>query len=203
MEISELIERYGTPYSEELGIRLGRCDAESIFKWFLASLLFGARISEAIAAKTYRKFVEAGVTSAAKVLEKGYWGLVELLDAGGYVRYDFKTADKLLGVCANLYSLYRGDMNELHSRAKDSTDLERRIKSLGKGIGDVTLSIFLREMRWCWGKAKPRATPLERAAMKKLGIKDVEKFAEERGVDIVRLETALVRLGKELRRRKT
>lgn len=202
MEIRELIEKYGTPYSEQLGIRLRKCDAESIFKWFLASLLFGARINEAIAAKTYRKFEEAGVTSATKVLEKGYWEIVEILDAGGYARYDFKTAEKLLEVCANLYGLYKGDLNKLHSRAKDSADLEMRIKSLGKGIGDVTVSIFLREMRRCWKNAKTQPTPLGAIALKELGIKDIEKFSEDKGVDVVRLETALVRLGKKLRRKK-
>jgi hypothetical protein len=41
-------------YSEELGISLWENDDGEIFKWFLASLLFGARISETIAEKTYK-----------------------------------------------------------------------------------------------------------------------------------------------------
>jgi hypothetical protein len=36
-------------YSEELGIDLGKNDEGELFKWFLASILFGARISETIA----------------------------------------------------------------------------------------------------------------------------------------------------------
>ena len=35
----------------------------------------------------------------------------------------------------------------------DGKDLEKRIKSLAKGIGDVTAGIFLREMRGIWEKS--------------------------------------------------
>jgi len=41
-------------YSEELGINLKSRKSEKIFKWFLASILYGARISETIAKNTYR-----------------------------------------------------------------------------------------------------------------------------------------------------
>jgi hypothetical protein len=43
-------------YSEELGIELGKRSDAEYFKWFLASLLFGARISETTAKSTYRTF---------------------------------------------------------------------------------------------------------------------------------------------------
>lgn len=36
-------------YSEELGIDLKKNNDDELFKWFLASILFGARISETIA----------------------------------------------------------------------------------------------------------------------------------------------------------
>ena len=45
-----------TLYSEELGIALGKGTDTELFKWFLASILFGARISETIAENTYKAF---------------------------------------------------------------------------------------------------------------------------------------------------
>ena len=48
-----LLKRFGQTYSEELGINLKAGKSSEIFKWFLASILFGARISEAIAKNTY------------------------------------------------------------------------------------------------------------------------------------------------------
>lgn len=200
MNIEQVIKKYGTPYSEELGIDLKSCKQEEIAKWFLASILFAARISESIAKNTYKEFEKRGIVTAARISGTSWDDLVATLDAGGYVRYDFKTADKLLEVFGNLVKYYGGDLNRLHGKAKDSADLEEKLKNLGKGIGDVTVAIFLREMRYCWKKADPKPTPLVSIAMKHLGIKDLKKFAREKGVDIVRLETALVRLGRERRR---
>jgi len=47
----------------------------------------------------------------------------------------------------NLIANYEGNLSLLHDQASSSSDLEKRLKELGKGIGDVTVSIFLRELR--------------------------------------------------------
>jgi len=67
MNIQQLIKKYGTPYSEELGIDIKSCSPKEIVKWFLASILFAARISENIAKDTYREFEKRGITTAAKI----------------------------------------------------------------------------------------------------------------------------------------
>jgi hypothetical protein len=59
-------------YSEELGINLAKCNDAACFRWFLASLLFGARISETIAKNTYRSFVRQGLTSPRRIVEAGW-----------------------------------------------------------------------------------------------------------------------------------
>lgn len=55
-------------YSEELGIDLARGTDAAYFRWFLASLLFGARISETTAKKTFRTFMRHGLTTPAKIV---------------------------------------------------------------------------------------------------------------------------------------
>jgi hypothetical protein len=199
--LKELVNELGKPYSEELGIDLRSRKPEEICKWYLASILFAARINETIAKNTYREFEKRGVLSPKNIVETGWDGLVEILDAGGYVRYDFKTADKLLEVFGNLQRLYEGDLNRLHEAAQNPEDLEAKLR-LGKGIGEVTVSIFLREMRPCWEKARPKPTPLVLDAMEHLGISSLEETAGKTGLDIVRLETALFRFGKRIRRLK-
>ncbi len=202
MDIRQLIQNYGTLYSAELGIDLKSCSSKEIVKWFLASILFAARISEEIAKNTYMNFEKAGITTAEKILNAGGDELVAILDAGGYVRYDFKTADKLLEVFGHLQQEFGGDLNKLHEKAKDPADLEEGLKKLGKGIGDVTVAIFLGEMRRCWVKADPKPTYRVLEAMKKLGITDLKDFSCRNSIDLVQLETALVRLGRELSRKK-
>jgi len=110
-----------------------------------------------------------GVLTPDRILSTGWDGLVAILDAGGYVRYDYKTATKLLEVCAALLRDYGGSLDTLHDAAADPSDLENRLKALGKGIGDTTVAIFLRELRGVWNKAQPPLSPLALDAAKSLG----------------------------------
>ncbi len=195
MNLKDFVKEYGIPYSEMLGIRLNT--NEGVLKWFLAAVLYSKPICESSATKTYKIFEEHKITTAEKILQTGWDGLVAILDEGGYTRYDFSTADKLLEVFGSLERDYGGSLNRLHDESKDWKDLDTRLKSLGKGIGEITVSIFLRDMRRKWRKVKPKPSPLVHLAMKKFGIKDLEKFSKEKDIDIVRLETAMLRLAKD------
>jgi hypothetical protein len=201
MRLGTFVRRYGQPFSEMLGIDLKSRRTEEIAKWFLASMLYSKPIRESSATNTYRVFEAEGVLSPSRIVETGWEGLVSLLDQGGYTRYDFSTATKLLETFGNLGKWYGNDLNRLYAAARDSDDLERRLTSLGKGIGPTTVSIFLREMRQAWPKADPEPSPLVRLAMNELGIRDMKQLAKKRNLDLVMLETALLRLGKNFIRR--
>jgi len=206
--IERLMSTFGGRFSRELGINLSKGESQEIFKWFLASKLFGARIGTNIAIRTYREFERCGVLSPDRIIKTGWDGLVRILDDGGYVRYDFSTATKLLEIMNDLKEKYSGDLNRLHQMAKDERGLEELLKGLGKGIGDVTVNIFLRELRSIWVKARPELSPLARLAAKNLGLvrpgDDPLKALEEvwslnkvPGKGFSDFEAALVRLGKD------
>jgi hypothetical protein len=202
VHLRTFVEKYGQPYSELLGIDLRSGRNAEVVKWFLASILYSKPIRENSATKTYRCFEEKRVVTADAILQTGWDGLVSLLDAGGYTRYDFSTADKLLDVFGNLKRHYRGNLNLLHQQSKDGKDLEARLRALGKGIGDTTVSIFLRDMRHVWSKADPKPTPLVRIAMRKLKVKDLMAFARAKRIDLVCLETAMLRFAKDFVKKK-
>ena len=172
-----------TTYSQELGLHLLK--VEDRFKWFLASMLFAKRISARIAMATFREFENAGLTSPEAILAAGWDRLVEILDAGGYVRYDFSTASTLLEAVDKLLNMY-GSLEELHARATDSRDLENKLQQL-KGVGPVAVSIFLRELRSIWPKASPRPSPFSLAVAQKLGVAASD-------LQLPGLESALVRV---------
>jgi len=151
--VEKLVQKFGEKYSKLLGIRIENGSEEEVFKWFLASILFGAPIMEKSAIKTYKYFEKYNVLTPEKIIETGWDGLVSILDEGTYTRYDFKTATKLLEVVRNLQANYNGSLKLLHDKASNPLDLEKRIMELGKGIGNTTVSIFLRELRGIWPKA--------------------------------------------------
>lgn len=212
---ARLVQTLGGKFSRELGIHLTARKPSEIFRWFLASVFFGARISQTIAIRTFREFEKEGLVSPRKIVDRGWDGLTMVLDRGGYVRYDFKTATKLLDVSRALLEKYGGDLNTLHAMASDTRDLERRLKALGKGIGDVTVNIFLRELRGIWRKAEPLPSELVLTAAKNLRLipkapEDQrhslealkEKWRDEgnRPRGFADFEAALVRWGLALRR---
>ena len=167
---------------------------KEIFKWFLASILLGKRISETIAKNTYKEFEKEGLLTPDKILKAGWNELVRVLDNGGYVRYDFSTASKLLEITKNLKKKY-GTLQNLHKKAKDSKDLEKRLSEF-KGIGPVTVNIFLRELRCVWKKANPEVIDFVKSTAKKLNI-DLDKL-NKKTWKFVRLESALVRMRKRI-----
>ena len=155
-------------YSEELGLDLTQ--PEDRFKWFIASILFAKRISAGIAKSTFRKFIEANLTSPKAIVDAGWDHLVQVLDAGGYVRYDFSTASNLLAICTKLLNQY-GDIDAIHEYARDGDDLERRLLEF-KGVGPTAVNIFLRELRGVWEKANPSISQFSIEVAKRLALSD-------------------------------
>ena len=181
----ETLCSYFPLYSEDLGIDLTKPSGR--FKWFLASILFGARISEKIAMKTYKTFEKYGILSPEKILDAGWDELVRILDEGGYVRYDFSTATKLLNIMKELKEKY-GSLEKLYAQSKDTPDLVAKLKEF-KGIGDVTAQIFLRELRVVWDMDIPVSVKAREMA-ETLNI----NLEEYDGEELTRIEDALVKL---------
>ena len=127
------------------------------FRWFLASLLFGARISETTAKNTYRSFIRHGLTNPQKILEAGWDFLVyPVMREGGYVRYDGRKSTQVLRDCEMLIADYGGRLSRLHDAARDARDVEERLLAF-YGVGPVTMNIFLRELRPFWAKSGSRS----------------------------------------------
>lgn len=171
-------------YSDELGLDLTK--PEGRFKWFLASVLFAKKISAETAKETYQYFEQEELTSPDAILHAGWDRIVEVLDSGGYTRYDFSTARKLLGLAKTLKEKY-GSLEQLHTESSTPSDLENRLQEF-KGVGPVGVNIFLRELRGIWEKAKPTPSPMAVLTAQRIGL-DLE--------DVERYESQLVRLNLE------
>lgn len=190
-----LLEALGGRFSTEMGIDLDGGD-EQIERWLLASTLFGARISASTAVRTYRELAGAGITTPAEVRGRSWNQLVEVLDRGGYARYDFQTATRLQKLA-----------EALRGRGVDSL----RDGSLGEtranldalpGWGPVTVSLFLRELRGVWPEVDPPLDKRAADAAQHLGLlagdadalEMLRSLAGRADVDLRDLEAGLVRL---------
>lgn len=199
---ARLASRMGGRYSLELGIDVDS-GAEEVERWFLASTLFGSRISSSIAESTYRVFGRAGVERIAQARHMSWDLLVELLDRGGYARYDFRMASRLIELSDVLHERYGGRVAELGRRFPSYETLRGALDEL-PGWGPVTVNLFLRELRGVWRGAEPPLGDRARWAARHLdllGAVDEENeleslrlLASGARLDARDLESALVRL---------
>lgn len=174
-------------YSKELGLNLR--EPEDRQKWFLASILFAKRISSSIAIKTFKRFQEENLTAPRAILEAGWDKIVQVLDSGGYVRYDFSTASNLLYISKMLLEKY-GDLERIHAKAKSPRNLEELLMEF-RGVGPVAVNIFLRELRGIWENADPKPSKLSMEVADRLKIKHIED-----------IESQLVRINLEFCKRR-
>ena len=183
MSVKEALSKLQS-YSVELNLDLSK--PEDRFKWFLASVFFAKRISTQTAKETYRYFEQEDLTSPDAILEAGWDQLVQVLDQGGYTRYDFSTATNLLAIAKTLKEKY-GDLENINAVAKSPEDLEKRLQEF-RGVGPVGVNIFLRELRGIWQNAQPKPSLLAVSKARQIGLSQG---------DIVRFESQLVRLNLE------
>ncbi len=183
-------------YSEELGIALRRRADSEYFKWFLASLLFGARISEKIAKNTYLAFEHHDLVAPQQILEAGWDYLVNpIMREGGYVRYDGRKSAQILRASQKLLAEYEGRLSLLHRGSRNPRDLEERLLAFW-GVGPVTVNVFLRELRPWWRHADPEPLPIVKRIAQRL---DVHLEAYERKTLVFgRVEAGLIRMRHQL-----
>jgi hypothetical protein len=198
----QIVTALGGRYSTELGIDVDR-GADQVERWFLAATLFGARISAAIAGRTYLVLERAGITRIGRARDASWDDLVALLDEGGYARYDFRTATRLQALATAIDSRYGGDVAAIGRTLPDYEPLRAALDGL-PGWGPVTVGLFLRELRGVWpGAAPPLDDRAARAArhlhLTRTGaaapiLAAVAHLARDARIDIRDLESGLVRV---------
>jgi endonuclease III len=138
------MEKQKSVGSKDLNIDLPSRKESEVFRWFLACLLFGKPIQQEVAKRTYFVFLEEGLDNPDAIIKAGWDKLVEVLDKGHYVRFDYSTATKLLDDCKALKEKY-GNLSNLIAQSKNQADLAKRLEEF-KGVGPVTVRIFLRDL---------------------------------------------------------
>lgn len=133
--------------ARELGLDQGLASADerALFKWLVASLLFGKPIQRRIAEQAYRVIVEQQQRDTPSRLGGcSKAELVRMLGQARYVRYDFSTAERLLKLCERLHREYDGKVRHIREQSADRHEFEQRLEAFD-GIGPKTVEIFMRD----------------------------------------------------------
>ncbi len=200
--VTILLERHGRAHSEELGIKIGRNTPSALFRWLMASLLLSARIRADVAIRAARALSDQGWTTAARMAKSTWEQRTRVLNEAGYARYDESTSRMLEDTTHMLLEHYRGDLRKLREAAGRDPAAERTLLKEFKGIGDVGVDIFFREVQTAWGELRPFADAKALGAARRVGLRDdaAALAALVNQEDLPRLLAALVRadLAKDL-----
>ncbi|WP_144763150.1 DNA methylase [Curtobacterium sp. 9128] len=131
-------------HAADIGIDLSDGKPQQLYRWFLASMLFGRPIRQEQAAQTYRVLIDHGFTSPGRFGGVGHERLRKVLDEGGYGRFDHQMTDALHETMHTL-DADEGSVSHLVKSAGSRSELRERLGSL-KGVGPKTIEIFLRDV---------------------------------------------------------
>jgi hypothetical protein len=191
-----LLEHHGRTFAEELRIDVAKGTPSPLFRLLCAATLMSARIGSGIAVEAAHSLAKRGWRSPKKLAESTWEQRVEALNEAGYTRYQERTATMLGDLNDRLVECYGGDLRRLREEAGRDAGAERRLLKQFKGLGDVGIDIFFREVQVAWDELFPFADQraLDAAGRLKLP-KDPGKLVDLVGEkSYPRLVAALVRV---------
>src|ERR1700735_5518106 len=152
--VKELLDRYGSSYAEEAGIRLADRPGP-LYQLLVLATLLSARISADIAVAAARELFAAGYRSPKAMSETSWQSRVDALGRGHYRRYVERTATMLGDGADLLTSRWHGDLRRLRDEADGEARGIAALLTEFPGMGPTGASIFLREIQEVWPGVAP------------------------------------------------
>ncbi|MCX5416231.1 endonuclease [Streptomyces sp. NBC_00059] len=189
-----LLEKHGTTYAAEAGIRL-RDTPQPLYQLLVLSDLLSARIRANVAVASARALFSHRLRTPRRMADATWQERVDALGEGGYRRYDERTATQLGDGARLLLDAYGGDLRRMRGEADGDLDALRAGLRSFPGIGPAGSDIFLREVQTVWPETAPYLDAKALQGARRLGLPgDAGKLARlADGRDPAVLAAALVR----------
>ncbi len=168
--VRDLLGRLGKTYSAEVGFDPTTNRPAPLFKLLALALLLSARIPASASTRAMRALLDEGWTTPEKMARSTWEQRTRVLNRSGYARYDESTSRMLGATTELLLERWNGDLRRLRDDADRTPAGERSRLSEFKGIGDVGVSIFFREVQPAWTELMPYVDERAARAATSLGL---------------------------------
>lgn len=191
-----LLDRAGTTYAEQAGIRLRNTPAP-LYRLLVLAVLLSTRIRADIAVDAARALADAGMGTPEKMRAASWQQRVDALGRASYKRYDESTATALGDGAELLRREYRDDLRALRDRAGGDPARIREALTAFPRLGPVGADIFCREVQDVWPSLRPAIDGKALDGARRLGLPDdpVELARLAPGTQLAPVAAALVRAG--------
>ncbi|MGY0489551.1 endonuclease [Streptomyces sp. WG-D5] len=164
-----LLDREGTTYAAEAGIRL-KNTPQPLYRTLVLASLLSARVRASIAVTTSRALYDAGLRTPRAMADATWQQRVDALGEGGYRRYDERTATQLGDGARLLLDNWGGDLRRMRERADGDVGTLRSLLREAPGLGPTGADIFLREVQDVWPEYAPFLDTKTLQGAKRLGL---------------------------------
>ncbi|MDF9715810.1 endonuclease [Nocardioides sp. ChNu-153] len=195
--LRRLLDRHGTTFAEDAGIRLTD-EPAPLWQLLVLTLLLSARIRSDVAVAATRELLDAGWRTPQRMQDSPRRSRVAALGRAGYRRYDERTATRLGELADAVLDRYAGDLRRLRDGADGTRGVEEELQGFG-GIGPAGAAIFCREVQGVWPGLAPYVDDLAARGAERLGLpSDADALAGllDRD-DLPRLVAACVRAARD------
>jgi hypothetical protein len=192
--VRDLLDRAGTTYAEQAGIRLKDTPAP-LYRLLVLSILLSTRIKADIAVDAARSLADAGMGTPEKMRKASWQDRVDALGRASYKRYDESTATALGDGAELMHREYRDDLRKLRDRADRDPKRIREALAGFPRLGPVGADIFCREAQDVWTELRPAIDGKALDGARRVGLpSDPEELARlTPGSELAPLAAALVR----------
>lgn len=152
--VAIVLERHGTTYATQAGIRL-RDTPAPLYQLLVLTTLLAARISSEIAVSAAAELFGAGLRTPRAMLDASRQQRVDALGRGGYRRFDERTATMLDDGARLLQERHRGDLRRLRQEAEGDGGAVAGLLQEFPGVGPAGADIFGREVQGVWPQLAP------------------------------------------------
>lgn len=202
--LDALLERHGTTYAQESGLRL-RDTPAPLFELLVLSSLLSANPQADLGVRTARALREAGLTTAERLAAASDEERWQVLADARYLRKE-QTARQLGQLARRAQEDFGGDLRRMRDDALGAGDgaadqggldrLREQVEGF-TGIGPLGADIFCREVQAVWPRLRPFADERATGPARALGLPhDAAGLAGLAGDDDLSLVgAALVRCG--------
>jgi DNA ligase D-like protein (predicted 3'-phosphoesterase) len=193
--IEALLERAGTTYAEDAGIRLADTPAP-LYRLLVLSVLLSTRIKADIAVAAAAELARSGMGTPARMRAASWQDRVDALGRAHYKRYDESMATALGEGADLLRAEYRDDLRSLRKRAERDPARIRELLTAFPRLGPVGAGIFCREAQAVWPELRPSldGKALDGAKRLRLPTRPDELARLVRPAQLAALASALVRV---------
>ncbi len=189
-----LLEKAGTTYAEQAGIRIDD-KPMPLFELLVLCMLASKPIDADVAMRAAREIFTEKLRTPDAVLDAERRSMIDAFGRAGYARYDESSATRLTDMATAVRENYQGDLRNLAAHSEHDPAAAKRLLEEFKGIGDTGADIFLREVQDVWTWVRPHFDDRATAAAEDLGLPtDPAELGRLAGSECAPLAAALVRV---------